>query len=1616
MADFKTALIALSKGELDYEIVAENIGRILNRQPALAVDVLEQLQDAYNAGIIDPELFAQFKAYVTQLSLRENPEVAIADEARAALAKTGDFDLNLDFDLSPVTENPQRKSQTSADSEKAHTDTSWPAEKPAKEARRADPGPKGIIGPGSVLKGRFQLDNILGVGGMGTVFRGRDLIKVEARDKNPYVALKILNEDFKDHPDAFIALQREASRQQKLAHPNIATVYDFDRTEDGTFFLTMELLEGEPLNKFIKHTVKPQGGLPFDQAFPMIEGLAKALIYAHERDIAHSDFKPGNCFITKDGTMKVLDFGIARAVKTPGQSDTEKTIFDPGKLGALTPPYASVEMLEEQEPDTRDDIYALACVAYELLTGKHPFNKLRATAARDNDLIPVPIKGIKKSQNKAINRGLGFTRAQRSQSVTEFITQLRGRTSAFGNPWISIPSVAVILAAVGIFPLIGLMQEREMNRLIDALQSQKPATIEQTLAHINQETFDPEMRDRVLVASRTEVLDYFDTKIQEKINVEEQKFDFSGARALIDRLGGFAVFSDSAQVALWKSAVENTQSEVLNAQSALFNEALSFDRLLDLDDQSDVHDVLRVVAVLDPGLTETFRKRLPGAYSAAIERAIVNEEYERAVSLSQAGLKLLPNDSYLSNLADKISGEQEKAQLRADLVNATASINDTLAIGNRLADFYDIQTATQKLAFFEREHPLLDKLRQVVSRFAEQEIAHLKQSRSAEPEDVAPYIPEQLHDFGLLYKSLRLDSLYFEHNELIDQISNDLVSLFTQLRDAILDPTTSIRSPKILELVTTLSSYPNNHPLVLDGLEMTARWALTMARRARSLGNLEAALSDLEQLNLLIGNRIPMPFVADEKQIIIALKNNNAVHYVQNSDEQEAQFQRLAEEFLGHLETTPESVADMLSLLESFDSLAATDPASARLTHFKSSLLEMTLAAYSAAEDGGDIRTAGEIARRTHTYLPESNEIFARALAATELAPDNALNIPSSELIALKNEASSLINLPTAERAWNQRLQQLLLVIEGAQTSDDGWLAESKNSIAQALISQAKLAMEAKQFAKSANLLWRARPYTQNEELIEATESALVQASKQFSFEQRTRERDARIVGLKKDLETQIHANDLRAATKTFNELQRIAPPDDSFAQTSAPKLLSETYLRVSKDAASRGDFATALAIAKAGAQILPTENSLRSAINEYSVRGNSQELARVFAVGGAFDLGLQLERISEVRQLDPAYFAENETPWAIAVAERIQQLKIEKNPLVDDYIVSAKSIFPSIAIIQNLSATKLADDDKLTPAREITSAQDSGRLSLARRLLENLSTTEKNEAEIANLKVNQQALSDRAVQYFDEYKTAFSTNKFDVARKKLTQALNIWQDNVIFIEHDARMKENDAPSSGGNLTSLNVSGTKCMHKLAGQGKRFAGSCYDMISGTTRGPLLVVVPSEDGKRGEFAIGKYETTVGDFNTFCKDTANCPTNDVDAIDLPVRNVGYDQIQNYLLWLNEKTRANYRLPTKREWRYAASANDEQPRKDVNCQVVQNDTIIMGQTTIATDSGKANGWGMYNYVGNVQELATGEGGLYALGGSFSVHFDDCQIETETRHSGDPDNQTGFRVVRELH
>ena len=281
---------------------------------------------------------------------------------------------------------------------------------------------------GSIVRGRFKLEKVLGVGGMGKVYKALDLLKEEAKDRKPYVAIKLLNDNFKDHPQAFISLQREASRQQKLSHPNIATVYDFDRVGGpGTaVYITMELMEGIEIKDFIRKKVKPKNGLPFKQAYAIIKQIGSGLAYAHEHQLVHSDFKPSNAFLCNNGKVKTLDFGIARACKNPVSGDLTQTLFDPGKLGALTPAYASHEQLEGQEPDIRDDVYALGCVAYELLTGKHPFNKVPANKAREKRLVPPYIESLNKIQNTALAGAIAFFRPDRSPSINHFIKELEG--------------------------------------------------------------------------------------------------------------------------------------------------------------------------------------------------------------------------------------------------------------------------------------------------------------------------------------------------------------------------------------------------------------------------------------------------------------------------------------------------------------------------------------------------------------------------------------------------------------------------------------------------------------------------------------------------------------------------------------------------------------------------------------------------------------------------------------------------------------------------------------------------------------------------------------------------------------------------------------------------------------------------------------------------------------------------------------------------------------------------------------------------------------------------------------------------------------------------------------
>ncbi|MFT6267174.1 MAG: serine/threonine protein kinase [Oleiphilaceae bacterium] len=315
---------------------------------------------------------------------------------------------------------------------------------------------------GDTIRDRFVLESLLGIGGMGAVYRAIDKRKQEAKDENPYVAIKLLSEDFRRHPKAFISLQRETQKTQTLAHPNIITVYDFDRDGD-VVYMTMEQLEGKTLEEIIRENAG--AALDKQQAVSIIRGIATGLSYAHSKGIVHSDLKPGNIFVTKTGQVKVLDFGIARVVQENAVEDQ----FDAGELDALTPSYASIEMINRCEPDRRDDIYALGVIACELLGGAHPYKRLMATEALEQKLLPK-LPGVGRLLKNVLNSAVELEIESRIESLDKWLKKLDFALSGYKKVFGVL--VLVICAVIGGLLFLDIVREPEiaLHDLTPAMQ------------------------------------------------------------------------------------------------------------------------------------------------------------------------------------------------------------------------------------------------------------------------------------------------------------------------------------------------------------------------------------------------------------------------------------------------------------------------------------------------------------------------------------------------------------------------------------------------------------------------------------------------------------------------------------------------------------------------------------------------------------------------------------------------------------------------------------------------------------------------------------------------------------------------------------------------------------------------------------------------------------------------------------------------------------------------------------------------------------------------------------------------------------------------------------------
>ncbi|HXG63816.1 MAG TPA: serine/threonine-protein kinase [Blastocatellia bacterium] len=270
--------------------------------------------------------------------------------------------------------------------------------------------------------GNYRITEPLGEGGMGAVYKGVDMMLERE------VAIKVLRPEFGNNPQLVERFRSEAVTLAKLNHPNIATLHTFFRQGDQ-FFMVMEFVRGETLD----HALKRMGAMPVEHAVSLFCQALEGIGHAHQLGIVHRDIKPANMMITPAGSIKVMDFGIARML------GSSRLTMHGGIVGTLA--YMSPEQVQGYETDARSDIYSLGILLYEMVTGRVPFESpsefeiMRAQI----EVAPPPPRTfaghIPVGVEHAIMRALAKRPEARFQSVKEFRLALEEGLRAAAPAW-----------------------------------------------------------------------------------------------------------------------------------------------------------------------------------------------------------------------------------------------------------------------------------------------------------------------------------------------------------------------------------------------------------------------------------------------------------------------------------------------------------------------------------------------------------------------------------------------------------------------------------------------------------------------------------------------------------------------------------------------------------------------------------------------------------------------------------------------------------------------------------------------------------------------------------------------------------------------------------------------------------------------------------------------------------------------------------------------------------------------------------------------------------------------------------------------------------------------------
>ena len=1144
------------------------------------------------------------------------------------------------------------------------------------------------LAPGDTIKDRFVLEDIIGKGGMGIVFKARDLRWEEAQDRNPYVAVKVLNEDFKRHPESLKALQRESRKAQNLAHPNVVTVYQFDR-DGANVFMVMELLEGEPLDRLIKRN--DGSGLPPKTALKYTAHMARALAYAHEQGIVHSDFKPANAYMTRDGIVKVFDFGISRAAKRSDKVSGSMTLFDPGTLGALTPAYASCEMIEGLEPDPRDDIYALACVFYELLTGRHPFDKKSAVQARDAKMVPAPIPGLSRKQWRGLLRGLAFNREQRSKAVMDFLNDVSPTRRSPGR-WVGA-AAAVVIVAVGVALFMpGYLEKRRVQAIAEVIRRGDDKAMPDALKKLDQLT--PEQRATVLLTdeARNSVLSYFERQADAATDASKQKYDFARAFALLDQAE--KTIPGLARVADRRKALEGRQAELLNQLSDRFDKALANGWLIDKQNPENASRILESVAKVQPNnALLTTDRRLQIAYADQAKAALDRSNVELAEELIAAGLKLAPQDAGLKDLHDRVALAASNLQSQQHVRTLRASIDSALGASPSLDAFDRKRSELVELRAVAPNDSSLERWQRQLEALLDRRLQELGNARSYI--DAEALLGRYAELASANYVADRRDSLTGARKQFSDELTRLSESLQAAIHAGRLGPPAANNAQAIYQNLQRSGASPEQLAIAK---EQIAGGYLALARDLRGKGAFADARKQVDAGLALQPSTESAGILRDEKKEIdeseqLAKSAADAQQRQQLAAQRAKEDADLKAQLATALKAprqTMDTARAALALADKLQSRGVTDPL---VKNARRDIQNQLLVEIRSTIDKSGPDAAMQLAQQASALLPESTELGSVMAEIRKVSADRQAQARTAAITAVKTDMDALVKAPKLDEKWYRDVTSQLRRVSVYLPDSDPYVVGAKRNVSNAYIAAARTSRAAKSLSEADRMLDRAAEFTPNHPDLTNERKLVADARALQEKASQQAKAAADIDAMKQRLVTQAK-NDNPEFLATFKTLKDTLPANDPFLRDDAPFAIAESYIRQATKAARRGEFDTAIKLIDKGLENADGLRVLKELRTLYvSLQGLDEQIRSGSAVSGK-DLKAAFDGLA--RRSDPSVYSDITQRFKRNLDARIRTESSRNPALAASFDSARQQAFPGE---QPITAATRPSPTSVTPA-----------------------------------------------------------------------------------------------------------------------------------------------------------------------------------------------------------------------------------------------------------------------------------------------------------------------------